>query len=61
MRCWLFRHKFKPFYDVIVGGVLGRHVKCDRCKTEYSILWHVDKPHRPKGGSLRIKISSVYL
>ncbi len=36
-------------FDAVVGGILGRHVRCENCRLEYIIVWYVEKPHwRPK-------------
>ncbi len=57
MSCLLKKHRFIRKFDVVLGGLLSRHVHCKNCNTEYAIWWHIDKPHKPRGKSIRIKIS----
>lgn len=59
MRCIFKSHIFHKKYDHMRGGIIGRHVQCKNCKLEYALLWHVEKPHKPKFKTIRINITSL--
>lgn len=58
MKCFFKKHQFKRFYDQIVGGIIGRHVICENCCLEYALWWHLEKPHKPKGKTIRIRVKN---
>lgn len=60
MKCWFKKHKFKYAYDVIMGGILGRHIICKNCNLEYSLWWHIEKPRKPNYKTIRIKIKRYH-
>ena len=55
MKCFFKRHKFKHLYDSILGGIIARHLYCKKCSVKYTLLWHVDKPHKPLYKTIRVK------
>jgi hypothetical protein len=60
MRCLFKPHKFKRTFDVILGGLIARHVTCENCNLEYALMWHLEKPHKPSGKTVRFKFSVAY-
>lgn len=54
LKCFFKRHKFKRVYDVLVGGIAGRKVRCDFCDLEFWIYQAIEKKHRI-GKARRIK------
>jgi hypothetical protein len=59
MRCFFKKHIFHKTYDQIIGGIIGRHVECKNCKLEYALWWHLEKPHKPIGKTIRVNISAM--
>lgn len=55
MKCWFKRHEFIRRFDIIVGGLISRHVACKNCGLGYDLLWHLEKPRKPPYRSIRIK------
>lgn len=60
MKCLFKKHKFIKIFDLIVGGIIGRHVACKNCGLQYALLWHLEKPHKPHHKTIRIKINRVF-
>ncbi len=60
MKCFFKKHIFYRAYDRIVGGILGRHVRCKNCNLEYALMWHVEKPHKPVWKTHRANMTELY-
>lgn len=56
MKCFFKKHQFIRRWDQIVGGIIGRHVACKKCGIEYVLWWHIEKPRKPKNGTIRMKV-----
>lgn len=55
MGCFFKKHQFIKRFDIVIGGLISRHVACKNCGVGYDLLWHLEKPHKPQGRSIRIK------